>query len=138
MRFKLQSLAVNKCPNVWNDMLKAGRHSPGAGYVDVPDDIARQILNNCGNIPPAEKPSPVHVLTGIEPIPYEDWPAPFKALIPFAIPQDVGLGDTIERHVGPIGGRLFAKWFFETFNRSCGCDTRREKWNIQYPLSLVL
>lgn len=65
--------------------------------------------------------------------PSPDWGSlnPMKRL---AREGDKGLGDIVERNIGKIGGDIFKKWFQKLFGRSCGCQERKEEWNLQYPL----
>jgi hypothetical protein len=65
------------------------------------------------------------------------------ALSPFGImartlkllraPEDVGVGDTLARIVGPIGGDAYKKWYLETFGKSCGCTERQQTLNELFP-----
>jgi hypothetical protein len=48
--------------------------------------------------------------------------------------SDRGLGDIVERLVGPMGGEAFKKWHLKIFGKSCGCAARRDKWNAKFPL----
>lgn len=48
-------------------------------------------------------------------------------------PEDSGVGDTIARTVGPVGGDNYKKWFKDTFGRTCGCTERQDQLNEQFP-----
>ena len=65
-------------------------------------------------------------------------PAPWpKILLPLKLlaqPGDRGLGDIIERVIGPIGGEAFKAWHLKVFGRPCGCAARRDAWNAKYHL----
>ena len=50
-----------------------------------------------------------------------------------AVPEDEGVGDTIARIVGPIGGNAYKVWFKATFGKSCGCTERQSAWNQRFP-----
>lgn len=70
--------------------------------------------------------------------PIINWPmSPFgvmaRTLKLFRTPDDKGVGDTLARIVGPIGGDAYKVWFKETFGRTCGCTERQEKINEQFP-----
>lgn len=62
------------------------------------------------------------------------WPLPLQPLKLLAIPSDTGLGDIVERIVGPIGGDAFKAWHLRIFGKPCGCQQRKEAWNQMYPL----
>lgn len=76
--------------------------------------------------------------TAISPGPVVVSPAPWpKVLLPMrrlAKASDRGLGDIVERLVGPIGGNAFKKWYLIIFGKPCHCAARRDKWNRKYPL----
>lgn len=65
----------------------------------------------------------------------KNWPwylLPTKLL---AIDTDKGLGDIVERVIGPIGGNAFTWWHIKTFGKPCSkCGQRKEDWNRDYPL----
>jgi hypothetical protein len=49
--------------------------------------------------------------------------------------EDVGLGDIVERVIGPLGGKAFQEWHVKIFGTVCGgCDIRKENWNQRFPL----
>lgn len=63
------------------------------------------------------------------------WPIWAMALTFFKADSDTGLGDTLARIVGPIGGDAYKAWYLETFGRPCGCEARQEDLNLRYPYS---
>ena len=65
-----------------------------------------------------------------------DWPLWAKAMRLLSRPADKGLGDTVARIVGPIGGDAFKAWHLATFGVPCGCAGRQEALNAQYPYPL--
>lgn len=62
----------------------------------------------------------------------QQWPLWARGVRLNAKPPDRGVGDTIERTVGRVGGRLFKKWS-NAVGFNCGCIARRDKLNRQYP-----
>ena len=56
-----------------------------------------------------------------------------RALRLMKTPADQGVGDTIARVIGPIGGDAYKAWFLETFGRSCGCAERQADLNQKFP-----
>jgi hypothetical protein len=130
MRFSFKELLNSPCQNIWHEMMSAGIQI-GAS-VEVPDEFARDILAQCGQTAPSPIPS---AAPGIQPILFEQWPTAFQLLAKLAKPQDTGLGDIIERVVGPIGGVKFKLWHKHITGRDCGCGTRKQTLNERYPLS---
>ena len=43
-----------------------------------------------------------------------------RALKLLRAPGDTGVGDTLARVIGPIGGDAYKAWFKETFGKTCG------------------
>ncbi len=81
-------------------------------------------------------PSPFPPLPSSPPPGPGAWPILLRPLRLLARSGDTGLGDIVERTIGPIGGQAFEKWYLTTFGRSCGCPERREEWNARYPLMI--
>lgn len=69
------------------------------------------------------------------PIPREQWPLWAKAMALVASPEDKGLGDTVERIIGPVASNAFKAWHKATFGKPCSCSERKDRWNSQYPLT---
>ena len=63
-----------------------------------------------------------------------EWPLVLQPMKLLAKPEDTGLGDIVERLIGPIGGEAFKAWYLKTFGKACGCEMRKESWNRRYPL----
>jgi hypothetical protein len=66
-------------------------------------------------------------------VPRDKWPLWAKGVALARGGQDKGVGDTVERAVGPVGGEAFKQWYLNTFGKPCGCDGRKESWNTLYP-----
>ena len=66
-------------------------------------------------------------------VPRDQWPAWAAAVAALAKAEDRGVGDTIGRTVGPVGGDVFKKWFRRMTGASCGCDARQRRFNDLYP-----
>lgn len=49
------------------------------------------------------------------------------------VSQD-GLGDVVERAIGPIGGDAFKTWYKKITGKDCGCGQRKQWLNERYPL----
>ena len=73
----------------------------------------------------------------IEPIPRVEWPGWANLIAVVRSGSDTGIGDTVARVVGPVGGVKFKKWHRLVFGRDCACEKRREQWNAQYPYAPV-
>lgn len=66
-------------------------------------------------------------------IPWKQWPPWTKALRVLRTSADSGLGDTVERIIGPAQSKAFREWYRLTFDAECGCAERKMKWNAMYP-----
>lgn len=66
-------------------------------------------------------------------IPRSDWPLAVKALAAFSGPQDKGIGDVVERHLGVVG-EAWKAMYEKLTNQKCGCEDRKRKLNLLYPL----
>ncbi len=51
-----------------------------------------------------------------------------------AKPTDRGLGDIVERTIGPVGGDAYKFWYEKTFSKPCGCTKRKDNLNERFPL----
>lgn len=71
------------------------------------------------------------------PIPADQWPAWAKELSQRRTAEDSGLGDTLARSIGPIGGDAYKAWYKNTFGRPCGCAERQADLNLQYPYEIT-
>lgn len=63
-----------------------------------------------------------------------DWPLMLRPLKLLAQPGDKGLGDIVERVVGPVGGEAYKKWYLQMFGKPCGCTKRKDNLNQFFPL----
>jgi hypothetical protein len=68
------------------------------------------------------------------PIPSKDWPIWLRPSKLLAIEGDKGLGDIVERVIGPVGGDAYKIWYLKTFGKTCGCTHRQDGLNERYPL----
>ena len=68
------------------------------------------------------------------PVPVKDWPILLRPMKLLAQPRDTGLGDIVERVIGPVGGDAYKIWYKATFGRTCGCTKRKDNLNERYPL----
>jgi hypothetical protein len=67
--------------------------------------------------------------------PYDQWPMWAKALKQLSRHEDKGLGDVVERVVGPVGGDAYKLWYKTTFGEDCvGCNKRKGNLNVRFPL----
>lgn len=64
----------------------------------------------------------------------KDWPVLLRPMKLLAQPQDKGLGDIVERTIGPVGGDAYKLWYKVTFGKTCGCTKRKDNLNERYPL----
>lgn len=89
--------------------------------------------------PPARLKKPIKIIpTPSAPLPFPPkpkvpaWPAWAKAIASQKRDGETGVGDTAERVIGPFGP-LFKAAFKKLFEKDCGCNARKELWNLQYP-----
>lgn len=61
------------------------------------------------------------------------WPLWARTMHGLRMPEDKGVGDTVERIIGKDNAEAFKKFYMTTFKRVCSCDGRRDTWNILYP-----
>ena len=90
---------------------------PGAWDENAPDA-------NVAPPPPAVAPVAV---------PREKWPFAVRVLARKAKPGEVGIGDTLHRLIGHLGGDAMAHAFTRLTGRDCGCSDRAAKLNRLYP-----
>jgi len=65
--------------------------------------------------------------------PVRRWPTWALVVAKLAQPKDLGVGDTLARVIGPIGGDKYKAWHLETFGKPCGCAERQEHLNQLFP-----
>jgi hypothetical protein len=75
----------------------------------------------------SQPPQPVP----IQPVPRRLWPDNVNAIADMREPEDIGVGDTIERGLG-TGGMIF-KALVAALDKTCGCTDRRKFYNSIYP-----
>lgn len=61
------------------------------------------------------------------------WPAYARILARIRNSDDAGIGDTIARVIGPVGGEAYKTWFKRLFGKPCGCQERQDELNRRYP-----
>ena len=61
-----------------------------------------------------------------------DWPGWARVIRLVKTDADRGVGDTISRVIGPIGGEAYKVWFLATFQRPCGCTERQADLNAKF------
>lgn len=66
------------------------------------------------------------------PAPELAWPLWARLVRKLAAPGDVGVGDTIARAIGPLGGDAWKAWYRRATGHSCGCEERQEVLNQLY------
>jgi len=66
------------------------------------------------------------------PVSRDEWPLWAKTIARLAASEDRGVGDTIARTIGPVGGDAFKEWYAALTGHPCGCDVRQERLNTLY------
>lgn len=124
MKLNLQQLMRSSC---YHRALNAG-HLCGTGdCVEVPDDFD---LGDCSveRIEPAE-------VRPLMPMPPEAWPWWVKKLAERKQIGEKGIGDTVQRLLGNVGGEQFKIGFKLLTGLDCGCAARQDNLNELYPYS---
>lgn len=124
MRFELSSLLTHPCPNLWHDLVSAGRMNGAA--VEVDDATAQRILARCDS-----PPEPV-VATMRPVMPMEEWPMWAKLLARHRHDGETGLGDTLERLFAKLGADKLAKIYERYVGKPCGCRDRKQWLNQRF------
>lgn len=63
------------------------------------------------------------------------WPLALQWLKLLAKPKDKGLGDIVERVIGPVGGDVYKTWYISTFGKPCSrCNKYQNTLNERFPL----
>lgn len=60
------------------------------------------------------------------------WPHWVKLAAALANDEDAGVGDTIARIVGPLGGNAYKAWR-ASIGHPCNCAFRQQRLNNQFP-----
>lgn len=71
-------------------------------------------------------------ITPALPVPASEWPAWASTVALLRQPEDAGVGDTIARVIGPIGGDAYKSWYQRIIGKPCGCTERQADWNARY------
>ena len=101
------------------------------GRTEAADDAEKRAPVPSPTVPRENKPrNPPRPLV---PIPRENWPAWAKATAIFQKPDHVGIGDTVHYLTGKPG--VYYKALRSWLAWPCGCDRRRDEWNVVYPFS---
>jgi len=87
-----------------------------------------------GNVLGIEEGKPFYVVRKQTEKTRQDWPLLLRPMKLLAKPTDRGLGDIVERTIGPVGGDAYKLWYRTTFGKTCGCTKRKDNLNERYPL----
>jgi len=68
----------------------------------------------------------------IHPLNRDRWPLWALAIALLKQDGEIGVGDTLERIIGPANSAAFKAWHMATFKKSCGCSERKAVWNQRY------
>lgn len=139
----LRLLAV-KNPNLWHDVLWAGKMDGGRMNLLLPDDAADRwpelspFLENLPEVEPHFEPATFNQQPSThQPNRLAKMIARRPRLIHWISarkqPGETGLGDTLSRLAGGSTGKKFATWFALLGGTKCGC-TDAQKWlNSVFP-----
>ena len=62
-----------------------------------------------------------------------EWPIWAKTVSLARSEKDKGVGDTIARTIGIVGGHKYREWFKRITGRECGCRERQDNLNKLFP-----
>ena len=147
MRISIQSILAAGCDSIWHELIPKGELS--GDVLTIEDHLAQPIIQQCAgqlvfiaelelkrhqvNITVRGHDKNPPIVT--KAVPTSEWPVLLKAFALLATEADAGLGDMVERLVGPIGGDAFKEWHQKIFGRACGCGARKDFLNQRYPLN---
>lgn len=78
---------------------------------------------------------PQEIIPGTKCKSKNNWPTILKPVKLLATKKDKGLGDIVERVIGPVGGNLYNDWYMKTFGTKCPkCTKDKNNLNERYPL----
>ena len=121
MRIPLEDLRKSEVPNLWHNALAVGILN--GQELEILDEQWVALLG--GKV---FEPAPTAK-------PREQWPGWAKLIALASNSQDKGVGDTVARTIGPIGGEQFKAWYLKITGHSCGCSERQYLLNQLYPFS---
>lgn len=125
-----------RCPKAWHTLIPLG--TLRGGELIIEDSLA-ETLKDCQETIPVQnwdskfKPSPLQISQPQKPTPKEEWPTWVKLAALEKNDSDKGVGDTIARCIGAIGGNLYKAWYEKVTGQKCGCAERQEALNLKYP-----
>jgi len=115
----LLAAAELRPPGYLDDVLSAGRRD--GEFVELSDAEFHRLRDKYR--------APVHAA---------GWPKVFQLIAHLKTDADAGVGDTIARVLGPVGGDAFKAWFKRLTGKSCGCTERQDELNRNYPYPLTI
>lgn len=63
----------------------------------------------------------------------EPWPVWARLIARRRANGEKGVGDTVERIIGPAVSDAFKVWHYAIFKRDCKCEQRKAQWNARFP-----
>jgi hypothetical protein len=130
-----------RCPKAWHTLIPLG--TLRGGELIIEDSLADS-LKNCPETVPVQNwdvkfaPSQSQIAAKHqEPLPQEQWPLWIKTAALEKNDSDKGVGDTLARCIGAIGGNLYKAWYEKITGQKCGCSERQELLNLKYPFALT-
>jgi len=66
-------------------------------------------------------------------VPRDQWPLWARLASALAKDGDKGIGDTIARTIGPVGGDAFKAWYQKVVGQDCGCGDRAAWLSARFP-----
>lgn len=76
------------------------------------------------------------IINEYRPLLYYEWPRIAKWISKAGKRSDIGLGDTVERIAGAVGGELYKKYYKKLMKEDCGCEGRKAILNTRFPYTV--
>jgi len=158
-QLKIRDTSVSPPEKRWSYFVKETNYEVTvAAYANLKNSITRHCLSNGVPIPTDEEvtkylcdnltidcrmgrevyqnafaKNEAYIHPDYRPVPRDEWPLWARALSLVKADGDSGVGDTIARTVGPIGGDKFKEWHRKVFDKECDCTKRQARFNAQFP-----
>lgn len=128
LHYQIERLRKNISAEYLSALLSKGQSNDGLLTIEDSDLLAIKQIHE----PVSVVPEPA-AMTVVFNNPVNRWPLWTTAVKLLRQPEDQGVGDTLARTVGPVGGDAYKAWFTKTFGRPCGCTERQVDLNRKYP-----
>jgi len=99
----------------------------------IDPDKVKEMAKEANSILSELTDEPVKVVTAEPPKPVTQWPFTVRAIAMLKNDQDLGVGDTIARHLERFGSDGFKRLYKKITGIDCGCPQRQAILNSMFP-----